>query len=186
MSSHIGEDHSTDDTTIIGQNGDAPQSPFEALRARRNEIAESQETFILLTGWEEIGLKGKYRLLDRTETEEIAKRIRKEARGNRSEFMFRVLVDTLLLSCEGFYIDKGHGAPPEPLLAEDSDEHVINFTMLAKNLGADADIVRSPRQSIAYCFGDNDFAVGQHGLVLQRWLNNTGVDVDTEFLGELA
>src|SRR5215203_2320450 len=185
MSEHV-HDVPDEEATIIGQNGDSPQSPFEALRARREELASRQDTFITLTGWEEMGLKGKYRLLTREETEEIAKRVRKESRGNRSEFMFRVLVDTLLLACEGFYIDSGTGDIPVPLVSEETQEHVVNFTGLPRNLGADPDIARSPRQSIMYCFADNDFAVGQHGLVFQRWLNNTGVDVDTEFLGELG
>lgn len=162
---------------------DSPQTPFESLRAKRDEIASRTDVLIPLgSAYTEMGVCVKYRLLDRAETDEIAKNVRKQTK-ERNEFMYRVLVDTMLRACEGFYL-KPNGLvadeDAEPLKDPRGEEHIKTYNQFAKEMRGEP--FQSARAAVSYIFGDNEFAVGQHGLLLQRWFSNTGLEVDDELL----
>jgi hypothetical protein len=96
--------------------------------------------------------------------------------------MFLVIVDTIIASCDGFYL-LPDGVPEEdaePLKNEKGDEIIDTYAKFAAELRGEP--LGSQRQAVIYVFGDNDFAVGQHGLLLNRWLSNTGIDIDQELL----
>jgi len=180
------DDPMEDVTEIITPTEDdqqRPQSPLEALRARRDEVAANREILIQIPGQEDLGLKVKYRLLTRDEADEIGKNIRKQTR-ERAEFMYRVVVDTMVRACQGFYLAPD-GVPDdkaEPLVGEDGDV-ISTFTQLAYGLGWDpTPLPATQRRAIYYVFGENDFSSASHGLLLQRWMNNTNMDVDLDFL----
>lgn len=162
-----------------------PQSPIEALRAKRDEIEAKREVYIPILGYEEIGLKAKYRLLDRAETTDIGKRVKQQTKGKgQSEFMFRILVDTIIAACEGLYL-----APmgvtdedAEPLMNQAKTDPILTYAAFAAEMRGES--FPNHRAAVIYCFGDNEFAVGQHGLLLQRWLTDTNIDIDEELLGE--
>ena len=167
----------------LGEDRDGPQTPFEALRAKRDEIASRTTVLIPLgSAYADMGVHAKYRLLDRTETDEIAKNVRKQTK-DRNEFMYRVLVDTMIRACEGFFL-KPNGLldddDAEPLKDPRGEEHIKTYNQFAKEMRGEP--FQSHRAAVAYIFGDNEFAVGQHGLLLQRWFSNTGLEVDEELL----
>jgi hypothetical protein len=163
-----------------------PQTPFEALRAKRDEIASNTSVLIPLgSAYEDMGVCVKYRLLDRSETDEISKRVRKQVSKDRNEFMFRVLLDSMILACEGFYL-RPAGVSDEqatPLRDPAGKEHITTFAQFAAHL-REGDPFASHRAAVIYIFGDNEFAVGQHGLLLNRWFSNTGLEVDEELLDQ--
>jgi len=159
-----------------------PQSPLEALRVRREEVANRREILIGIPAYEDNGLKVKYRLIGRDETDEIAKRVRKQTR-DRSEFLYRVVLDTMINACVGFYWAR-NGTPDE--LAEPVEDEAGNFIESFRQM-ADA-LAWVPagdptqRQAALFVFADNEFSLGTHGMQLQRWLNNTNLEVDEDFL----
>src|SRR4051812_38634650 len=102
---------------------ETPQSPMEALRVRRDEIESKRDVRIPLVGFEEMGLQVQYRLIERNETEVIAKRARGQAKGKgQSELMFLVILDTIIAACDGFYIQMDPDGGPEPLPDEETGE----------------------------------------------------------------
>jgi hypothetical protein len=164
---------------------ESPQNPMEALRARRQEVAERREVLIPIIGYEDLNLKAKYRLLDRSETTAIAERVRKSMKGkvkSQSDFMFYVLMDTIIAACEGLFLGDTLETA-KPLMSEDGEHEVNTYAEFATNLN-NGDPLPSHRAAVRYVFGENDFAVGQHGLLLNRWLGNTNIDIDEEALGE--
>lgn len=176
----------TDVMHEVMQDAVGPQNPLEALRARRQEIADKTEVFIGIPGYEEMGLKAKYRLLSRDDTERIAKNVRGQVKGDRSEFMYRVILDTTIAACEGFYL-AADGVPDEEAspLQDAEGDHITSFLNLARSLGWEPPSERAgQRAATIWVFGDNEFAVGSHGLILQRWLNNTNSEVNVDFLGD--
>lgn len=162
-----------------GANG--PQSLMEQLRAKRQEVAETKETMIPLPGYEEVGLQAKYRLMDRPEVEKIGKKIRKQGVKDRGLFQMLALVDVIINSTEGFYVHQD-GEQVE-LTYGDDGPHITTWPKLAEFLGH-AGEPDTARNAVYWIFGNNEFAIGNHGIVLNRWFGNTGAEVDAEFLGE--
>ena len=166
------------------QNDAPPSSLMEQMRARRQEIADKRTTKVPIPGYEEAGhLKGEYRLLDRRETEAIGRRVRKQAKGNRGEFEMLVLCDVIINAAEGFYVTDG--GQEIPLTFGDDGPPITRYEELAKFLGYEGEPPNA-RAALYYVFGNNEFAIGGHGIVLNRWFGNTGIDVDAEFLGEVT
>lgn len=159
-----------------------PQTPMEALRAKRNEAASKRDVLIPVgSAYDEEGLRVKYRLLERPDTDEIAKRVRKQTK-DRSEFMFRVLVDTIIAACDGFFLipDGKTEAEAEPLMSEDGSHVIETYIQFASDLAGEE--FTNHRAAVLYVFGDNEFTAGQHGLLLNKWLGDTSIDIDSELL----
>lgn len=166
----------------------SPQSPLAALRARRDEVAENREVFISIPAYEEMGLKARYRLLGLDESEDIAKRVRKQTR-DRAEFMYNVSQDIAIAALEGFIlVPPGSGIKDEEadqLLDPDNAQPITTYAKLAEVMGwVSPNGQPTNRMAMWWVFGENEFSVGTHGLQLQRWMNNTNADVDSEFLGD--
>lgn len=164
------------------EDSETPQSPMEALRAKRQEIADRTEVLIPLAGYEEMGLHIKYRLIGRDEADKIAKNVRGQTK-DRNEFMYRVIVDTMIAACEGFFlkddgVDDDHAVP---LQNEAKTGAIKTFGEFAQELNG-GEPIPTVRLGVLFVFGDNEFAVGGHGLLLNRWLSNTGLEIDQEFL----
>ncbi|SRR6266496_2459983 len=157
-----------------------PQTFMDQLRAKRKEIAETRSTFLTIPGYEETGMVVQHRLMDRPEIEIIGRKVQKETK-NRSEKHMRILIDMIIESTTGFYRSQIDGEP-EPLPSRDEDVPVISWEELAVNLGWEP--TGNERAAVYYIFGNNEFAIGQYGIGLNRWMGNTGLDVDSEFLGE--
>ena len=91
-----------------------PQSLMEQLRARRDEIAETRDTFLTLPGFEDMGFLIKHRLMSRFDIEQIGKRVSREVK-NRGERNMRILVDQIIESTSGFFYQEADVDEPTPL-----------------------------------------------------------------------
>jgi len=162
-----------------------PQTLADQLRLRRSEIAEAHDVLLPLTGYEEYGVQVKHRLMDRTEVEKIGRRIMNETR-DRGERNMRILIDVIINSTRGFYL-RDDETDQVNEIRDDRHEgaHVMTWGMFANYLGwnpnGDED---NSRMALYWVFGGNEFMVGQYGILLNRWMSNTGLKVDEEFLGE--
>lgn len=171
----------TIETVTDPESANGPQSLMEQLRARREEVASTKETFIPVPGYEEVGLQVQYRLMDRPEVEKIGRKLRKQGVKDRGQFQMLALVDVIIAATEGFYVQiGGHTAP---LTYGDDGPHITRWEKLAEFLGYNGD-GQTARDALYWCFAGNEFAVGNHGITLNRWFGNTGSEVDAEFLGE--
>jgi hypothetical protein len=162
-----------------------PPTLADQLRERRTEIAESKTVMLPLTGYEKYGVQVQHRLVDRTEVEDIGRRILNETR-DRGERNMRILLDTIITSTVGFYHQIEVEEPTEILNDLDGDARVTNWGQFAQYLGwrvAGEDSYA--RAAVYWVFGGNEFAIGQYGIMLNRWMGNTGIKVDEEFLGEI-
>jgi hypothetical protein len=171
---------------ITSDEAQGPQTLAEQLRLRRSEIAESHDVYLPLIGYEEYGLHAKHRLMDRQEVERLGRKITAETK-DRGERNMRILLDMIILSTSGFFLKEDDGDGYRQVLDDRNGEApVMTWGMLAKYLGWQPDEVDdNARMALYYCFGGNEFMVGQYGILLNRWMNNTGVKVDEEFLGEV-
>jgi hypothetical protein len=173
-------------TDITSDEAKGPQSLAEQLRLRRTEIADTHDVYLPLTGYEEFGVQVKHRLMDRHEVERIGRRIMAETK-DRGERNMRILMDMILSSTQGFYLKDDESDKLQEVLDDtNGGSHVMNWSMFATYLGwKPADGVGDSRTALYWCFGANEFMIGQYGILLNRWMNNTGVKVDEEFLGEV-
>jgi hypothetical protein len=158
----------------------SPESLIEALRARRQEVAETTETMMPISGYEEFGLQVKHRLLERTEVTAIGRKIIKEFKKIEDRNV-HLLYDQIIASTEGFYIQVDGDPEPVPLWDQEG-QTVLRWDQLAETMGATN--LSTARDALIFVFGGNEFAIGQHGILLNRWFTNTGINVDEEFLGE--
>jgi hypothetical protein len=162
-----------------------PQTLAEQLRIRRTEIADTHDVLLPLTGYEEYGVHVKHRLMDRPEVERIGRKIMNETK-DRGERNMRIMIDMIINSTSGFYVKEGEEQELQILDDRNNDIPVMTWGMMASYLGwtpnGDND---NSRMALYWVFGGNEFMVGQYGVLLNRWMNNTGVKVDEEFLGEV-
>jgi hypothetical protein len=160
-----------------------PPTLSDQLRARRTEIAESKDVLLPLTGYEDIGVMVKHRLMERSEVETMGRKVLGETR-DRGERNMRILLDTILNSTLGFYVQPDGGEPEQVLDDRNGDRPVINWDEFARYLGWMPTDQGDARSALYWIFGSNEFAVGQYGIMLNRWMGNTAIKVDEEFLGE--
>jgi len=155
----------------------------EQLRARRAEIAETKDVLIPLIGYEEMGVTVKHRLMERSEIEAIGRKVIQETR-DRTERNMRILLDTILNSTMGFY-HQANGAPISPVINDlEDNRQVLNWDEFARYLGWKPGGEGDARSALYFVFAGNEFTIGQYGILLNRWMSNTGLNVDEELLGE--
>jgi|SRR5215831_2406662 len=163
-----------------------PETLAEQLRIRRTEIADTHDATFPLVGYEEFGVQVKHRLMTREEVEKIGRRVMNETK-ERGERNMRILLDMIISSTRGFYL-KDDDTQEVNEIRDDRNggEHVRTWGQFANYLGwnpnGDDD---NSRMALSWVFGGNEFMVGQYGILLNRWMNNTGLKVDEEFLGEV-
>ena len=157
----------------------------DQLRARRTEIAESREVYLPITGYEEFGVFARHKLLEREDIERIGKQVVGETR-DRAERNMRILFDTIIYSTVGFYL-KTEDEEGYAQIQDDrhGDAHVTTWPEFAYYLGRDESETSNIRGSLYWVFGGNEFSIGQYGILLNRWMSNTGMKVDEDLLGEM-
>jgi len=171
-------------TEVLNPDEDQPKSLAEQLRARRTEIAETKEVFLPIIGYEDYGLVAKHRLIERVEVEKIGRGVIVETR-DRGERNMRILLDTIIRSTTGFYL-QGEKDPKPVEDDRNGDSHVLTWNHLGYYLGWEPEPNQDDsRTALYWVFGFNEFAIGQYGIMLNRWMGNTGVKIDEEFLGEV-
>ncbi len=153
----------------------ADRSLFDRLRARRDEVAATKTTTIPIPGFEDFGLEAQYRLMEREEVEDIGNRIVKESK-DRTERMMLLLTDTIIFALDGFVVREKGKPEPKPL-ADTTGILVSSWSHMAQELGGEP---ADDRAAVLWMFGDNEFAIGQHAILLNRWMGNTSFDVESE------
>jgi hypothetical protein len=159
-----------------GKNGKGAEgSLFDQLRARREEIALNKTTTIPIPGFEDFGLEAQYRLMERQEITDIGDRVVKETR-DRSERIMMLMTDTMIFALDGF-VAREKGKPDPTPVHDPSGNPVLTWSQMVQELGGDP---ADDRAAVYWIFADNELAIGQHSLVLNRWMGNTSIDIDGE------
>jgi hypothetical protein len=152
-------------TQVVVEEARGPQSLMEQLRAKRQEVSDTVETFIPIQifsgeyeGEEIPQVFVKYRVIERAEIEAIGKKVRKETR-NQGEQMMRVMVDTLIGACEGFYVQPAETDDKEELVWPQDNRPVSDWVDMAQFLGLEPGQAASigKRNAVFYVFGDKEF-----------------------------
>lgn len=167
-------------------NGKPPESLLEQLAAKRQEISETKEVSIPVPGYdtEPPLLLIRYKLLDGSTLTKMALNLRRQNNTDRWIRALHASIDTFIIACVGFYVDLGDGNP-EPLTYQ--GEHLTGFnSKLAEALQFKDELHESagPRDVVMALFGYNDVAITQHAYLLNRWFQNTALDVNQEMLLE--
>lgn len=169
--------------------GSSETSLFDQLASAREETAENRETFIVIPGYESSGmdLLARYRLVDGPELEEIARRVegkgKRRQRGLWSKNLSAAL-DTMARACTGIYIQRPTDEEPVPLTVGGEAVSGYGDPNLKTALKIKDESIDTTRKMIVKVFCDNELAISSHSVKLNRWFQNTGLEVDEELLGE--
>ncbi len=151
-------------------------SIIDQLVAAREEASENQTVDIDIPGYKG-SLVGRYGLLDNSVLAKIAKRVRRQYKRTEDQVL-AMSCDILIASCEGmFHRSQDDGK----LQAITKDGEALNYHNAGDFLRFEA---TSARDSVIKVFANNEIAVVDHQVRLARWMRNTGVEVDSELLGE--
>lgn len=153
---------------------------LESIRARRRSLLENRSTYIIVPGYDDIGLVASYHLLDGKELDMIGDKVKRQTRDRVERGLFAA-ADTMIAACDGLFLDRGQGeyVPFDP---GRTGEPLRFGKELSEFIGADG--ADTARKSLFALFGNNDAAIGTHAMKLNRWFTNTTRDADEEFLGE--
>ena len=178
-----------DDITRGGLEGlvnDEASSLLDQLAERRQAVADTKDTFIEIAGYDKEPpiLLAHYRLVEGPELAKIADKVRTEFRGRWDRNLYAA-IDTMIVACDGIYIDKGDGKPVPLTLNGDPITGYNNA--LAEGLRY-VDKLRqgfTHRDVVLGLFGGNELAIAEHNARLNRWFGDTSADVSKDFLGNL-
>jgi hypothetical protein len=151
-------------------------SIIDQLVAAREEAAENTTVDIDIPGYKG-ALVARYGLLDNTVLAKIAKRVRRQYKRTEDQVL-AMSCDILIASCEGMYHRNQETNELEPI---SKNGEALNYNNAGDFLQFEA---TSARQSVIATFANNEIAVVDHQVRLARWMRNTGVEVDSELLGE--
>jgi hypothetical protein len=174
-----------DDSPVQGFNPEAEFSIVDAFREELRELTEAQSVFIPFKGYERIGLQAKYRMPENgREIANVAQKIMREFKDVYSRNLY-VAMDTMILLCEGLYVQPEGVEEPVMLDPDDSGFPMAFDHRLTEMMGMNGEI-SSARQVLKRLFGNNEMAILAHSELLQRWMQNTKANLDTEVweLGE--
>jgi hypothetical protein len=160
-----------------------PENLLEQLAAKRRDVADTRETNIPVPGYdtEPPLLLIRYKLLDGHTLMQMGEKIRRQNKDRWTRAL-NAAIDTFIGACIGFYYDLGDGIL-QPLTYH--GEHIRGFTMeLAEALNYKQELPEPPttRSIVLGLFANNDVAITQHAFMLNRWFQNTSIDVNTELL----
>jgi hypothetical protein len=159
-------------------------SLLDSLSEEREEVAANREVDIAIPGYRRVRLYARYRLLDGPEISAIGQKIVKEFRKSRYNQALYGSIDAFLAACVGIYYEEEEGGERGQLTV--NGVPVTGYTLeLARGLKLEDRIdPQNPARSIVLLvFGGNEVAIQAHNLKLGRWMTDTSVDVDEEFLG---
>jgi len=161
-----------------------PENLLEQLAAKRREISDNREVTIVVPGYETDPplLLIRYKLLDGATLTRLGEKIRRQGK-DRWQRALNAACDTFITAVVGFYVDIAGDGNLEPLTYK--GEHITGFTLeLAEALQFADDLPDPPttRSIVMGLFAHNDVAVTQHSFALNRWFQNTSLDVNQEMM----
>lgn len=177
---------SVPDLVGAGQLSDEEKSLWDSLSAQREEIAEQRETLIQIQGYTGVDLYARYRLVEGHRLEKIARKAMGKKGGAKIgswEKNLAAALDTMAEACTGIFYQLEGMEEPKPVTV--GGEEILNYgdPKLREGLKINP-AVTSVRGVILSLFGNNDLAVSNHAIKLNRWFSNTSAQVDEDFLGE--
>jgi hypothetical protein len=153
---------------------------LESIRTKRRELFENRSTYISIPGYEEIGLVAQYHLLDGKELDMIGDKVKRQVK-NKVDRGILSAVDVFIAACDGLYLSRD-GGTYVPFDPGRRGTPLRYEPELGSFIGADG--ADTARKVVFALFGDNDAAIGNHSMKLNRWFMNTTRDADEELLGE--
>jgi hypothetical protein len=174
-------------TDVVSPEAQRPESSLmDSLRVKRQEVADTRTVDIPIAGFEEYGLTLQHRYMDVDETRDLGRKIAKEFKGNREDMNLMLVYDQVINSVVKILIRDPGNKKLVQLYEADGNTPVTRVDQLAEYLGWHPDHPENAtaRAALLFVFGDNEYAIGMHGIKLSRWMGNTAIDIDQEFLGE--
>lgn len=162
-----------------------PDSLLDVLAQKRQIIADTTGVDIRLPGYDIDPpiLYASYRLLDGKELQVIGQTVQRKFKS-RSDRELYANVDVFTRAITGFKYDMGDGELKvltlrgEPITGFDASlAEALQFT----------DKIGDPNDARQVVFGlfVHEVPIYDHGLKLNRWFANTGVDVNASLMGNL-
>jgi hypothetical protein len=160
---------------------DQNASVLDQLRKKREDVTINNEVDIPIPGYDQEPpiLVARYHLIDGREVDRISRKVSQEVK-DRWDRVTLSSVDIFIASCVGMFYDMQTGDGLQPMTL--NGEPITGYTpQLATALGFEAG---TARQVVYGVFANNDVAIATHNVRLSRWMSNTSVKVDEDFLGE--
>jgi hypothetical protein len=155
---------------------DRASSVLGQISKRREERSENEELLLPIPTWGG-DLVGNYRLIDQTELERIANRVRSGRPDPTAD------KDFLAKSCYAILIRDPESGQLQQL--EDESGMPVAYSMrLAQALGLDPEQYDTARKLIGHLFQNNQLAVAGHAGKIIQWMQDTSQEVDGAVLGE--
>lgn len=161
-------------------------SILDVIKEDAKKIAESEEVYIAIAGYENSGLTAKYHLPESgKQLDAINTKINREFKDRFTRNLY-MAIDTMILLCDGLYVKPPWKNDDEfyELDPDMSGEPVRYDVRLAEALNF-GDITRA-RNIVRRVFGENDMAIMNHAEKLARWLSNTRADVSRDIWDQLG
>lgn len=179
MSTHLDEEQPTTVQEIAADK--KPDSGLESLRQKREAIATNQFTDLPVPGYDGSPpyLYVRYGLLKGPDIKRITDKVMRETKDQWDRQMLSS-IDAMVEACQGFFIDYDDGRGRQPLTLH--GEPILNYgPEIAEALGIED--AASARKVVKEVFGNNDVALAAHNIQISRWMSNTAIKVDEEYLG---
>lgn len=170
------------------QLGESTPTPYtdpsivDLLRQDFQELAETEDVYIPIVGWERSGLAARYVLPESgKELDNIARKVFRETKDKYLRSVY-ISLDTMIHLCEGLFVkpasvDEYVKLDPEetgnPVSFSDGDRLTSIFNW--------PEMPKTARQAVLRLFNNNEIPLLTHSEKLQRWMQNTKADLDVEF-----
>jgi hypothetical protein len=157
----------------------------DLLKQDYNEIAEIEEVYIKVKGYDKSGLQVKYRLPESgKELDDISRKVNREYKDTYSRNLFTA-IDTMIYLCEGLYVQPEGVEAPVMLDPQETGMPCRFDERLAVLIGMNG-VESRARAVVRKLFNNNDLMVVGHAERLSRWLTDTKANLEIEFwqLGE--
>lgn len=183
----LGQHLETDETPPVqGFNAGGDFAIVDVFREELRELQEAQTVLIPMKGYERIGLQIQYHMPEHgKEIANIAAKAMREVKDTYSRNLI-IAMDSMIALCDGMYVQP-EGVEEPVLLDPDSSGIPMDFgdSRLNDMMGGNGEVLNA-RAQLKKLFGGNEMAIVAHSERLQRWLQNTKADLDSELwqLGE--
>lgn len=156
-------------------------SVVDLLKQDLKDITKTREVYISVAGYDKSGLMVKYRLPeDSKELAQIAEKVEKQYKTVFERNLYTIM-DTMIVLCEGLYVQPNGVDQPVMLDQENAGFPVRFDERLAGYIGMNGDAEKSARNVMRKLFDNREFAIISHGEKLNRWLASTKADAESEF-----
>lgn len=149
-----------------------PESLREGLRRQRDEAMEMRPLELPLPEYKNPELIAQYQLIDPTELNRIAERVRNEFKTPYERSLYGA-IDSMCFACQGLF---ARYPGDKDLIPLDPEVPMIYDTRLADYMELEAN---TAREVVIQLFGNNIFAIVEHNLKISRWMGDRKSDLSS-------